>query len=162
VTPPNHKTESGIANVLLVDDREEDLALTRIALFQRPKLHCHLHTARDGREAYHFLDSAGLAIDLILLDINMPDVNGFELLEQIQRNEALRHITTVMCSGSDYEPDRKRAFKLGAAGYLLKPPSFIQLKAIIDRQSSLILRKDGTSTCLTRGTVQLSLPGLLV
>jgi CheY-like chemotaxis protein len=146
----------------LVDDREEDLALTRIALFKRPKLHCNVHDARDGREAYQLLTSAGLDIDLILLDINMPVVNGFELLEQIQSNEALRHIPTVMCSGSDYEPDQRRALKLGAVGYLLKPPSFTQLKAIIDRQPSLILRKDGGCSCLTRGTVQLRLPGLLV
>ncbi len=160
-TPPTAEAEPNLANVLLVDDREEDLAITRIALFKRPKLHCNVHTARDGREAYHLL-SRGLTIDLILLDINMPDVNGFELLEQIQRNEALRHITTVMCSGSNYEPDQRRAFRLGAAGYLLKPPNFTQLKAIIDRQPSLTLRKDATSHCLIRGIVQLSLPGLFV
>lgn len=160
-SPPHHETEAALANVLLVDDREEDLAITRISLFKRPQLNCNLHTARDGREAYDLL-TGSLVIDLILLDINMPDVNGFELLEQIRRNDRLRHITVVMCSGSDYEPDQKRAFTLGAAGYLVKPSSFAQFKAIIDRQSSLILRKNGASINLIRGMVQLHLPGLYV
>jgi CheY-like chemotaxis protein len=139
-----------MGHILLVDDREEDLELTRIALFRRPKLRCHLHVARDGREAYHFLTGARPQIDLILLDINMPDVNGFELLEQIQENATLRHTTIVMCSGSDYEPDRKRALHLGAIGYLLKPPHFAQLKEIIDRLPSLTLRQDGPALCLIR------------
>lgn len=163
---PNDETESGLANVLLVDDREEDLAMTRIALFKRPKLRCNLHTARDGREAYDFLTTAGqgagLRIDLILLDINMPDVNGFEVLEQIQANDELRHITTVMCSGSDYEPDQRRALQLGAAGYLVKPPSFAQLKVIIERHAPLIFRKDGQWTCLSGPTDRRIAPGLAV
>lgn len=136
--------------MLLVDDREEDLELTRIALFKRPRLRCNLHIARDGREAYFLLTGAGLRIDLILLDINMPDVNGFEFLELMREDESLRHVTTVMCSGSDYEPDRRRALRLGAMGYLLKPPRFAQLKDIIDRLPSLRLSQEGPATCLTR------------
>ena len=147
-----------LAHVLLVDDREEDLEMTRIALFRRPKLRCNIHIARDGREAYDFLANSGFTVDLILLDINMPDVNGFELMpdvngfELMQRmeNAQLQTITIVMCSGSDHVPDQLRAQKLGAAGYLLKPPRYAQLKDIIDRLPSLILCQEGATTNLIR------------
>lgn len=144
------EAEPALANVLLVDDREDDLELTRIALFRRPRLCCHLHTARDGREGYDMLVRNAELIDLVLLDINMPDVNGFELLEQIRRNEKLRHIQVVMCSGSDDERDRRRALRLGAAGYLLKPPRYGQLKEIVDRLPGLCLHQNGAAASLTR------------
>lgn len=144
------RTDSETANILLVDDREEDLELTRIALFRRPKLRCNLHIARDGREAYASLSRLCPPIDLVLLDINMPDVNGFELLELIRANPALRRIPVVMCSGSDYEPDRQRAFNLGAIDYLRKPPRFAELKTIIARVPALKLIQDGPATILTR------------
>ncbi len=139
-----------LAHVLLVDDREEDLEMTRIALFRRPKLRCNIHIARDGREAYDFLANSGFTVDLILLDINMPDVNGFELMQRMQENAQLQTITIVMCSGSDHVPDQLRAQKLGAAGYLLKPPRYAQLKDIIDRLPSLILCQEGATTNLIR------------
>lgn len=139
-----------MANVLLVDDRRADIKLTLITLFERPKLHCHLHTARDGGEAYKRLSGTDTPIDLMLLDINMPGINGFELLEQLQGTQTMRHTSIVMCSGSDHEPDRKRALRLGAIDYLLKPPRFEELKSIIDRVPALKLYKDGDAICLTR------------
>jgi len=139
-----------MANVLLVDDREEDIELARIALFKRPKLRCNLHIARDGRQAYDILSLGDPPIDLVLLDINMPDINGFELLELIRGNPALRCVSIVMCSGSDYEPDRQRALNLGALDYLQKPPRFTELKTIIARVTALRLTPDGPATILTR------------
>jgi CheY-like chemotaxis protein len=149
---PNERTEAVLANILLVDDRDDDLELTRIALFKRPRLRCNLQIARDGREAYGLLTGTQATIDLMLLDINMPDVNGFELLERVRGDASLRRTTIVMCSGSDYEPDQRRAFGLGAAGYLIKPPRFTQLKNIIDRLPSLRLDQNGFETCLTRAS----------
>lgn len=141
-----------VANVLIVDDREADLELTQIALCDRPKLRCNLHTARDGREAHRLLKD-GIRVDLVLLDINMPDVDGFELLELIRDDEALRDLPVVMCSGSDHGPDQRRSAELGAAGYLLKPPSFPSFRDIIARLPGLHVAEDGSGMALIRVTV---------
>ncbi|MBO9723086.1 MAG: response regulator [Novosphingobium sp.] len=139
-----------MANVLIVDDREADLEMTEIALFRRPKLRCNLQSARDGREAHRLLTTPGALVDLVLLDINMPDVDGFRLLEEIRNDDALRDILVVMCSGSDYEPDRKRSAALGAAGYLLKPPRFSNFRDIVAEQPCLRLLDESNGMCLMR------------
>lgn len=152
--PPGSSDMNGespeIANVLIVDDREADVELTELALFRRPKLHCHLHSARDGRAARNILTASDNAVDLILLDINMPDVDGFSLLEEIRRDTALRDVMVIMCSGSDYEPDQRRSVELGAAGYLLKPPRFATFKDIVGSRPGLRLQDDGSGLTLIR------------
>ncbi|PNU05594.1 ATP-binding protein [Novosphingobium guangzhouense] len=139
-----------IANVLIVDDREADLELTELALFRRPKLHCHLRSVRDGREAHRILSAPGNDVDLILLDINMPDMDGFSLLEEIRGDDTLRNIMVIMCSGSDFEPDQRRSVDLGAAGYLLKPPRFANFKDIVVSKPGLRLQDDGMGLSLIR------------
>lgn len=139
-----------MAGVLIVDDREADLELTELALFRRPKLRCNLRSARDGREAHGILSRSKQDIDLVLLDINMPDVDGFRLLQQIREDAILRDVPVIMCSGSDHEPDARRSAELGAAGYLLKPPRFANFKDILATQPSLRMRDDGTGLTLFR------------
>lgn len=139
-----------MAGVLIVDDREADLELTELALFHRPKLRCNLSSARDGREAHGILSRSKQDIDLVLLDINMPDVDGFRLLQQIREDAVLRDVPVIMCSGSDHEPDARRSAELGAAGYLLKPPRFANFKDILATQPSLRMRDDGTGLTLFR------------
>lgn len=149
---PEAGAASALASVLIVDDREADLEMTEIALFERPKLRCNLHKARDGQEAHRFLIDAGTRVDLVLLDINMPNVDGFELLKRMRKDEALRDIPVIMCSGSDYEPDQEQAVALGAIGYLLKPPSFASFKAIIAGQPGLHLLEEGAGLSLIQAS----------
>lgn len=141
---------SEVATVLIVDDREADLELTEMALFRRPRLRCNLRSVRDGREAHRILSDPGNGVDLILLDINMRDIDGFSLLSQIRHDEALEEITVIMCSGSDHEPDQRRSAELGAAGYLLKPPRFNSFRDIVAGQPGLRLLDDGTGLTLIR------------
>ncbi|MEE4450803.1 ATP-binding protein [Novosphingobium resinovorum] len=141
---------SDVATVLIVDDREADLELTEMALFRRPRLRCNLRSVRDGREAHRILSDPGNDIDLILLDINMPDIDGFSLLSQIRGDDALEELTVIMCSGSDHEPDQRRSAELGAAGYLLKPPRFASFRDIVAGQRGLRLLDDGTGLSLIR------------
>lgn len=141
-----------MANVLIVDDREADLELTELALFRRPKLRCNLRSVRDGREAHSILSAPDNDVDLILLDINMPDVDGFSLLEEIRDDDALRDVMVIMCSGSDFEPDQRRSVELGAAGYLLKPPRFASFRDIVASRPGLRLQDDGTGMTLIRST----------
>ncbi|KQM13390.1 hybrid sensor histidine kinase/response regulator [Novosphingobium sp. Leaf2] len=139
-----------VATVLIVDDREADLELTEIALFRRPGLRCNLRSVRDGREAQRLLSEPGHDVDLILLDINMPDVDGFSLLSQIRDDQALEQLPVIMCSGSDHEPDQRRSAELGAAGYLLKPPRFASFRDILAGQPGLCLLDDGDGLTLMR------------
>ncbi len=129
------------ANILLVDDREADLELTRMALLDRAELECNVLVARDGEEAHGLLienNRNGDKIDLVLLDINMPGMDGFELLERMRKDAALKDIAVVMCTGSTYEQDKRRAESLGAIGYLVKPPSFEKLKPMLAQVPALL------------------------
>jgi signal transduction histidine kinase/CheY-like chemotaxis protein len=136
-----------LANVLLVDDREDDVALTRMILFNKRGLSCNLSVAYDGlaglkilQEAYDRQDP----IDLVLLDINMPVMNGFELMERIQQIEALKRTPIIMCTGSSYEKDKSRAASLGAVGYIEKPPAIDKLKKIVTDLRTVRIHLDGS------------------
>jgi signal transduction histidine kinase/ActR/RegA family two-component response regulator len=142
-----------LARVLLVDDREADLELTRILLRDRDKFECNLATARSGVEALKLMKQAqdtGDIFDLILLDINMPGMDGFELLEAIRKDEALSDVAVVMCTGSTYDKDQERAQTLGAKGYMVKPPSLDQLRPMVEGIPELSLEKDGPASKLRR------------
>ncbi len=142
-----------LARVLLVDDREADLELTRILLRDRDKFECNMATARSGAEALNLMKQAtdsGEDFDLILLDINMPGMDGFELLEAMKKDDALSDIAVVMCTGSTYDKDQERAQTLGARGYMVKPPSLDQLRPMVEAIPELSLEKDGPASKLRR------------
>jgi signal transduction histidine kinase len=132
---------SPLANVLLVDDSADDLEMTKFRLLERSHLECNLMTARDGESALMTLRT-GDPIDLMLLDINMPEMGGFELLEKMVKDEKLKKTHVVMCSGSIYDKDMDRAMALGAAGYIVKPIEFSKLKAIIETNTALRFQHD--------------------
>jgi len=146
---PNGK----LANVLLVDDRESDIELTRVLLRDRDKIDFNLSVARGGAEALKRLADAHAsdeAIDLILLDINMPGMDGFETLTRLRADEVLKGTAVVMCTGSTYDRDMERAETLGAAGYMLKPASLEQLKPMMSNLSGLQLNPEGPRQQLLR------------
>lgn len=141
------------AAILLVDDNDGDIKLNRIMLIEAAKLRCDVLTACNGKEALATLQNAvrhGNPIDLVLLDINMPIMSGFDLLAQMNKEEALRHTLVVMCSTSDSDMDQRKAASLGAAGYLTKPPNFSVFKDIIDQSGRLRLCQEGDDYVLRR------------
>jgi CheY-like chemotaxis protein len=128
-----------LANVLLVDDREADLDLTRILLIRRARIRCNLLVARGGEEALELLRQGapdGGAIHLVLLDINMPGLDGFDVLEHVRAERLDERSVVVMCTCSTHDKDVQRARALGAAGYLVKPPQFDALKDVIERSAA--------------------------
>ncbi|MGH6746328.1 ATP-binding protein [Novosphingobium sp.] len=142
-----------IATVLIVDDREADLELIELALFKRPGYFATCAApATDARSIACSLQ--GTDIDLILLDINMPDVDAFRLLEQIREDERLRDMLVIMCSGSDYRPAQRRSVELGAAGYLLKPPHFSSFRDIVAGQPGPRLIEDESGLTLFRACAE--------
>jgi len=87
---------------------------------------CNLHHVLDGVEALEFLRREGQHLDapqpdLILLDLNMPRMNGREFLAAVKADEVLKLIPVVVLTTSDVERDVVASYKLGAAGYITKP-----------------------------------------
>ena len=116
--------------ILLVEDSPGDVRLTREALrdTNRP---IHLNVAADGAEAMAILNREGvhadaLRPDLILLDLNLPKVDGREVLARIKRDAGLNTIPTVILTTSDAEADIERSYQLQANCYVTKP---VQLDA---------------------------------
>ncbi len=142
---------SDMARVLLVDDREADLQLTRILLRERDKIEFDLSVARSGQEALTMvrdLRGTGAAYDLILLDINMPGMDGFETLQALRGEHD--ETAVVMCTGSSYDGDIRQAAMLGAAGYMVKPASLAQLRPVVDNIPALRWQGDSATPRLMR------------
>jgi signal transduction histidine kinase len=145
-----HRNEGGqeLATLLLVDDDEMAIELTQIRLIESNRLHCNVVVARDGQEALARLHDTN--IDLVLLDINMPRMDGFELLARMRDENMLDRIAVVMCSTSTYQDDISRAEDLGARGYLPKPPDFGRLRSILERSTTLTMSEVGNALHLLR------------
>ena len=105
-------------DVLLVEDDGNDVELTLHAL-QGAKLRNVVHVARDGAEALEFLQSH--VPDLILLDLNLPKLDGREVLERIKRDERLRPIPVIVVTSSSAEEDVAKTYRLNANAYVTKP-----------------------------------------
>jgi len=116
--------------VLLVDDSVGDVRLTQ-EVFREANSAIRMHVAYDGVEAMAFLRQEGMHADaprpdLILLDLNLPKMDGREVLALIKGDESLKLIPTVVLTTSDAEADIRRSYELQANSYLSKP---VQLEA---------------------------------
>jgi len=120
--------------ILLVEDNEDDIVLEREALADA-KLVNLMSVVRDGEEAMAFLRREGRYQDaqvpgLILLDINMPRKNGFEVLNELKADPALVHIPVVMLTTSDSEADIVKSYAKGACSYITKPMDFDKFREV--------------------------------
>jgi len=111
--------------VLLVEDSPGDVRLTRDA-FRETNESIRLHVAVDGVEAMDFLKKRGLFVDsprpdFILLDLNIPKMDGREVLAQIKKDNDLKTIPTIILTTSDSEADIRKSYELQANCYLNKP-----------------------------------------
>jgi len=137
-----------LANILVVDDSESDIELTKVLLTEVAKVGCNLILALNGQQALEMLRKAiknNNKIDFLLVDINMPGMDGFELIECIHKDEDLKRTPVIMCSGSTYIRDKQRADSLGVAGYLVKPPAFDKLRSIVETIPSLKISENDDS-----------------
>lgn len=112
--------------ILLVEDNPMDLDLT-LRAFSKKKFSNQVHVARDGEEALAFIPrwEAGEAVPaVILLDINLPKINGLEVLRQLKAHERFRRIPVVILTSSREDKDLNTAYDLGVNSYIEKPVSF--------------------------------------
>lgn len=122
--------------ILLVEDNEGDIILTQTA-FEDAKIINNMHVARDGEEALAFLNQEGefanvVKPDLILLDLNLPKLDGREVLDKVKNHESLRTIPVVVLSSSEAEQDIAKSYQLHANSYIVKPIDLDQFISVIE------------------------------
>ena len=122
--------------ILLVEDNPDDVAITKRAL-SKSRVANDLHVVRDGQEALDFVLRRGVSAeaprpDLILLDVNLPKLNGMEVLEAIRQDERTAVIPVIMLTASGREEDVVRSYKLGSNTYIQKPVEFAKFLAALD------------------------------
>lgn len=126
-------------DILLLEDEPADAHLVRVSL-RDARVFCQLHHVVDGREGLDFLHrqpphEAAPRPDLILLDLNMPRMNGREFLQAIKADPAFSDIPVVVLTTSEVERDVEASYKSGAAGYITKPVDMEQFVAAITQLS---------------------------
>ena len=120
-----------MVNILLVEDNPDDVKITERAL-KKGKVLNNLYVARDGQEALDFIYNKGEYSDpqkapkpgLVLLDINLPKINGIDVLKKIKSDEKLRRIPVIMLTVSKRDEDIIRSYDLGVNSYIIKPVEF--------------------------------------
>jgi two-component system, chemotaxis family, response regulator Rcp1 len=131
--------------VLLVEDSPGDVRLTREA-FNDANRQIQLHVASDGVEAMAFLRREGAHViaprpDLILLDLNMPKMDGRQVLAQIKEDQTLKTIPTVILTTSEAEADIVKSYELQANCYLSKPVQLDAFEALVKSVNDFWLTK---------------------
>src|SRR5437868_11984446 len=118
-------TMERITNILLVDDDEIDVMNVRRA-FEKGKIHNPLFRAEDGVRALEMLRDGTFPRErrLVLLDLNMPRMNGIEFLRELRADPELNATSVVVLTTSNDERDKMNAYNLNIAGYLVKPVTF--------------------------------------
>jgi two-component system response regulator len=120
--------------ILLVEDNIEDAAVTKRVLLHN-KLNGGLVIAASGKEALAALQNITKADlpRLILLDINLPDISGIDLLTSIKKDKNLSNIPVVILTGSNEDQDIQKSYDMGASSYLVKPISNDALMLVIEK-----------------------------
>lgn len=119
------------AHILLVEDNQMDVELTLDA-FREARLSNAIHVTRNGEDALDYLFCRGkysdrephALPDLVLLDLKMPGIDGFEVLRQIKNTTGLKRLPVIILTSSKEEGDRAMSYDNGANSYLVKPVSF--------------------------------------
>ena len=125
-------------DILLVEDNESDAELTIQALKRNNLAHKLLHV-KDGVAALDFLFAEGEYIQrnlrnkpkIILLDLNMPKLNGIQVLQKIRTDERTRSIPVVILTSSKEDMDIDKCYALGANSYIVKPIEFVEFQKAI-------------------------------
>lgn len=141
--------------ILLIEDNELDVVSVQRSL-KKLDMEYELFTAFNGIDALDILNgkkethSMGDLPTIILLDINMPKMNGLEFLAVLRSDERLRHIRVFIMTTSGEEIDRKTTEKLGISGYLIKPMSYNasynradSMESFVQFHLGRILREEG-------------------
>ena len=129
------KTQVQAIEILLVEDNPGDVILTQEA-FSDAKISNNLHVTRDGEEALAYLRKEkgyenAIRPDLILLDLNLPKIDGREVLDTIKNDDSLKRIPVVVLTSSEAEQDIIKTYNLHANSYVVKPINLNQFVKVV-------------------------------
>jgi two-component system response regulator len=120
--------------VLLVEDNPDDVEIARRA-FKKTGVVSDIILARDGQEVLDRLfgeEASTTRPDLMLLDLNLPRVNGFEVLERVRASELYASMPVVVLTASARQEDVQRTYRLGANSYIQKPAVFERFTHLLE------------------------------
>lgn len=126
--PPPNDLSSKLAEILLIEDESDDVALT-LSAFREARIANPVHVAMDGAEALDYLFGMGQHAarrlpQVILLDLNLPKVDGLEVLRRIKADPRTKDIPVIVLTGSRQSSDVIASQRLGAINYIVKPVDF--------------------------------------
>lgn len=122
-----------LQRILIADDNHDHVMLTLDALAPSIGDETEVRVARDGREALSVLYEQHWVPDLLLLDIQMPLADGFEVLERVKADDHLRSVAIVMLTSSADERDRCRSLGLGSERFVTKPVDTAALRELVSQ-----------------------------
>lgn len=138
--------------VLIVEDKKADARLVQ-ALLEETGVPATITFVEDGEKAIEFMEDAANgdnpAPDLVLLDINLPKLNGHEVLTRIREHARIAHTFIAMCSGSSSCEDIRRSRSNGADAYFLKPTGMEEMDEIVNRLREILTSIDGTERLIS-------------
>ena len=120
--------------LMLIEDSEADIILTKKAI-EQGNYSVDLVIFKNAKKALDFLfneKNAEQLPDLIILDLNMPGLNGFDVFKKVKDNFRLKHLIIIMFSTSDTNKDVLKAYQLGANSFIKKPIDFQEFKEIMN------------------------------
>ncbi|MFH1897199.1 MAG: response regulator [Candidatus Desantisbacteria bacterium] len=126
-------------NILLIEDSEDDILIIQRA-FRKTKVTNELYIVRNGQDGLDFILHEGIYSQakhptpgLILLDINMPKMNGFQVLERIKAHPVYKVIPVIMLTVSERDEDIVKAYQGGATSYITKPMNFEDFVKVMEQ-----------------------------
>jgi CheY-like chemotaxis protein len=145
------RTHHSLETVLYVEDNPDDFTLLELAS-RRCGTPFSLQRAADGEEAIAYLNGATAYgdreahpfPDLVLLDLKLPRLDGFEVLQWIRDNPVTRALPVVVLAGSRFRADIRRALELGAQSYAAKPGTLAELEVLVDQIAKVWLAREKT------------------
>ena len=136
--PPNSGMDLSNSTILLVDDNEQNLELMQAFL---EELQCTIHTAGDGVEAIEKIERS--APDLLILDVMMPRMSGFEVCQKIKSQPSTRDIVVIMVTALNEVSDYERAVDCGTDEFITKPVNKLELLTRVRTLLELTMVKQG-------------------
>jgi two-component system, chemotaxis family, response regulator Rcp1 len=120
--------------ILIIDDSPSDAELA-VQAFRQSKMSNEITVVTDGKEALSYLLKKGkyadaVRPDLILLDLNLPKVDGYSVLKEIKQDESLKSIPVVILTTSEDEKDVQAAYRLQASAFITKPVDFVKFVSV--------------------------------
>ncbi|KJD32179.1 transcriptional regulator [Tamlana nanhaiensis] len=123
---------SKVLNVLVIEDDVIEVMKLNRAISSLQLKH-NIIEANNGEEALNILQNKGELPDIILLDLNMPKLNGIEFLTILKNDDVLRYIPTIILTTSSNQRDLLECYKIGIAGYVIKPLKYEEYVSKIER-----------------------------